>query len=70
VWVDSPMLMLNDKMGIQRVTFTQDRNSGSQTTLDLVSPTMLNDGEIEGLDFPGEPTIATPEQLSQIPRIP
>jgi prophage tail gpP-like protein len=63
VWVDSPMLMLNQKMSIQRCTFTQDRNSGSQTTLDLVTPGMLNDGAIEGA-YPQQST--TPEVLQTI----
>jgi prophage tail gpP-like protein len=41
VWVNSPMAMLNQAMGIQNVTFTQDNQNGSQTTLDLVNPTAL-----------------------------
>lgn len=50
VLVDSPMVPINhDKMCIQRVTWEQSRNLGSQTTLDLVMPWMLNDVDIEGL---------------------
>jgi prophage tail gpP-like protein len=41
VWVNSPMAMLNQAMGIQNVTFTQDNQNGSQTTLDLVNPAGL-----------------------------
>jgi prophage tail gpP-like protein len=41
VWVNSPMAMLNQAMGIQNVTFTQDNQNGSQTTLDLVNPEAL-----------------------------
>jgi prophage tail gpP-like protein len=41
VWVNSPMAMLNQGMGIQNVTFTQDNQNGSQTTLDLVNPEAL-----------------------------
>jgi prophage tail gpP-like protein len=41
VWVNTPMAMLNQAMGIQNVTFTQDDNSGSQTTFDLVLPGAL-----------------------------
>jgi prophage tail gpP-like protein len=65
VWVYSPMCMLNQKMSIQRCTFTQDRNSGSQSTLDCVQPGMLNDGDIEGLypqgadDTPAKPAVPT-----------
>jgi prophage tail gpP-like protein len=41
VWVNSPMAMLNQAMGIQNVTFTQDNQNGTQTTLDLVNPEAL-----------------------------
>jgi prophage tail gpP-like protein len=41
VHVNSPMAMLNQAMGIQNVTFTQDNQNGSQTTLDLVNPEAL-----------------------------
>jgi prophage tail gpP-like protein len=52
VIVDSPMTGLPPaKFSLQRITFTQDRNSGSQTTLDLVQPWLLGDGkpEVPGL---------------------
>jgi prophage tail gpP-like protein len=49
VW--SPMAVLNNQtLKIQTVTFTQDRNSGTETTLDLVVPWLLND-KIQGV-FP------------------
>jgi prophage tail gpP-like protein len=41
VHVNSPMVMLNQAMGIQNVTFTQDNQNGTQTTLDLVNPEAL-----------------------------
>jgi prophage tail gpP-like protein len=42
VW--SPMAVINNQiMKIQTVTFTQDRNTGTETTLDLVVPWLLND---------------------------
>src|ERR1700757_232208 len=41
VWVNSPMAMLNQAIGIQTVTFTQDDQNGTQTTLDLVNPEAL-----------------------------
>ncbi|KYK50050.1 hypothetical protein A1D31_22320 [Bradyrhizobium liaoningense] len=44
VSVYSPMAMLNNNLTAQNVTFTQDNNSGSITTLDLVSPNLLRSG--------------------------
>jgi prophage tail gpP-like protein len=41
VWVNSPMAMLNQAMGIQNVTFMQDNQNGTQTVLDLVNPEAL-----------------------------
>jgi len=44
VTVNSPMAMLNNfEMKIQNATFTQDSNSGTLTTLDLVAPWLLKD---------------------------
>jgi prophage tail gpP-like protein len=43
VYVDSPMAMLNMILKIRRVTFEQNDNTGTQTTLELVAPWMLND---------------------------
>lgn len=67
VWVDSPMALLNNKFSIQRVTFTQDRQSGSQTTLDLVQPWLLGDGKPE---VPGLIGRADPELSLQAPAAP
>jgi prophage tail gpP-like protein len=41
VHVYSPMAMLDMALAIQKVTFTQDRNTGTLTTLHLVSPEAL-----------------------------
>jgi prophage tail gpP-like protein len=38
VHVKSPMCPLDQQLGIQHVTFTQELNGGTQTTLDLVRP--------------------------------
>jgi prophage tail gpP-like protein len=39
--VKSPMAMLNQTLKVQTVTFTQDNQSGTQTTLLLVLPGLL-----------------------------
>jgi hypothetical protein len=41
--VMSPMAMLADQLKIMTVTYTQDNNSGTLTTLDLVMPELLRD---------------------------
>ncbi len=43
VFVKSPMAMLNNTMKIQNCTFTQDSNTGTLTTLDVVMPGLLRD---------------------------
>jgi prophage tail gpP-like protein len=43
VFVYSPMCPLNMAMKIQNVTFTQDNNGGTETTLDLKQPWALKD---------------------------
>lgn len=43
VYVNSPMAMLDEVLKIQTVTFTQDDNGGTQTTLDVVDPKTFND---------------------------
>jgi prophage tail gpP-like protein len=43
VFVYSPMCPLNMMMKIQNVTFTQDNNGGTETTLDLKQPWALKD---------------------------
>jgi prophage tail gpP-like protein len=50
VFVNSPMAMLNQDLSLRSVTFTQDSESGTRTTLDLVAPWLLND---EGASAPG-----------------
>jgi prophage tail gpP-like protein len=50
IWLDSPMCPVNQPMSIERLTFTQDRNSGSQTTLDLVLPWKLGNQLLPGMD--------------------
>lgn len=43
VHVNSPMAMLNMDLKIRTVTFEQNNNTGTQTTLELVAPWLLND---------------------------
>jgi prophage tail gpP-like protein len=42
VYVWSPMAMIDQLMGIKTVTFSQDTNAGTTTTLELVQPGLLN----------------------------
>jgi prophage tail gpP-like protein len=62
VYVNSPMAMLDMQLKIQTVTFTQDRESGTLTTLDLVAPWLLKDrdfkvgGGIPPSPDPGKPS--------------
>jgi prophage tail gpP-like protein len=69
VWVDSPMCPLNQKMMLQRVTYEQDRNKGTITTLDLVLPWMLNDIDTNLGPFafqpPSEPTAAQLQEFNE-----
>jgi prophage tail gpP-like protein len=52
VAVYSPMAVLAGQvLKIQNVTFQQDRNSGTTTTLDLVPRFLLNDHGIDGADL-------------------
>jgi prophage tail gpP-like protein len=64
VYINSPMALLNDVLAIQRAIYTQDNQSGTQTTLELVLPWDVNGpgGQILGV---GTPTAATrsPPQL-------
>jgi prophage tail gpP-like protein len=58
VQVDSPMLMLKTKLYIRRVTFTQDNDQGSLSSLHLVSKlgiTELNLDVPEGSATPAKP---------------
>jgi prophage tail gpP-like protein len=58
VFVDSPMAMLNMTLKIRTVTFEQSNGVGTQTTLELVAPWLLNDRRVfdEGPDIPVAPT--------------
>jgi hypothetical protein len=71
VMVQSPMAMLNMALKIQTATFTQDRNSGTTTTLELVAPWLLKDRSDFNVGNPGapqEPGNATPNtQPAQTP---
>jgi prophage tail gpP-like protein len=59
VHVFSPMAMLDNVLKIQNVKFTQDNNSGTTTTLDLVMPGLLRGKE--NFDPSGaEPTTGNP----------
>ncbi|WP_028164127.1 phage baseplate assembly protein [Bradyrhizobium elkanii] len=55
VHVYSPMAMLDMPMKIQRVTFTQDSQSGTQTKLDLVAPWLLRDSLGWDVRHPNQP---------------
>ena len=61
VYVDSPMAMLNMVMKIQCVTFEQDEQGGTHTTLQLVAPWgLLDDGDWNS-GVPGAPQAPTPD---------
>jgi prophage tail gpP-like protein len=45
VYVKSPMALIDQKLSIQSVTYTQDNNSGSLTTLVCVGPDALKKGK-------------------------
>ncbi|WP_028167558.1 phage baseplate assembly protein [Bradyrhizobium elkanii] len=63
VHVYSPMAMLDMPMKIQRVTFTQDRNTGTLTKLDVVAPWLLRDSmgwDVRHPNQPGGQTIGDP----------
>lgn len=56
VHVTSPMAMLDMGLKIQMVTFSQDEQSGTLTTLELVAPWLLRDG---GFDVGAQQTGTT-----------
>jgi prophage tail gpP-like protein len=61
VYVDSPMAMLNLVMKVRTVTFEQSDQLGTQTTLELIQPWVLNDdGNWNPGDTPG--AVLAPEQ--------
>jgi prophage tail gpP-like protein len=55
VYVQSPMAILNQVLKIQTATFTQDRESGTLTTLQLVPPWLLKDHNNFNVGKPGVP---------------
>ena len=68
VLVKSPMAMLDMIMKIHIVTFTQDNQSGTQTTLDLVVPWLLKDQGRYMIGQRGVPQIPTTQTIpSQTP---
>jgi prophage tail gpP-like protein len=54
VKVTSPMAMLDQELAIQQVTYTQDNQSGSLTTLVLVPPGMLAEAKGSVSGSPGQ----------------
>jgi prophage tail gpP-like protein len=54
VHIKSPMAMLDMSLKIRTVTFEQNDRTGTQTTLELVAPWLLNDG---GNMDPGNPSV-------------
>jgi prophage tail gpP-like protein len=71
VYVRSPMAMIDMNMKVQQLTFTQDRGSGTLTTLDLVPPFYLRDRTLFPLR-PGTPQtpgvgVGTPAPPAQNP---
>jgi prophage tail gpP-like protein len=56
VKVTSPMAMLDQQLAIQQVTFTQDNQSGSLTTLVLVQPFKVPDSKGRMSGLPGQST--------------
>jgi len=65
VEVYSPMALLNYPLAIEEATFTQDRNSGTLTTLKLVRPDLLKVTQkytATNVPLPGRPRGADAEQ--------
>jgi prophage tail gpP-like protein len=60
VYVDTPMAMLNMVMKVRTVTFEQNDRAGTQTTLELVAPWLLNDDGNWNPGGQGVPTAPTP----------
>ena len=53
IYVKSPMAMLNQGLSLRTVTFTQDSEFGTRTTLDLVAPWQLLDESDAGAGASG-----------------
>lgn len=62
VFVYSPMCPLNMMMKIRQVTFTQDNNSGTETSLDLVQPWALKDNAPMNIGGPNSTSTPAPSQ--------
>lgn len=74
VRVRSPMALLNQVMKIQTATFTQDRQSGTLTTLDCVVPWLLRDKIYTAIGavspesgLPKEPGLGTSQGANPVP---
>lgn len=76
VYVRSPMALLDMVLKIQTATFTQDRNSGTLTALDLVAPWLLKDqsdfnvGRSSAPPPPGDATTGNEPAEDPAPREP
>ena len=60
VFVDSPMAMLNMVLKVRTVTFEQNDRVGTQTTLELVAPWLLDDTGNWNVGVQGAPIAPTP----------
>ena len=68
VYVDSPMAMLDMTLKVRTVTFEQNDRAGTQTTLELVAPWLLNDTGNWNVGVTGAPTPPVPDpQGTQVP---
>jgi prophage tail gpP-like protein len=67
VSVYSPMAMLNMVLKIKTITFTQDRNQGTLTSLELVAPWLLKDLSDYDLSNPGAPAAPDPNATPAAP---
>ena len=72
IQVDSPMALLSQALKIEIATFTQDRNSGSLTTLELKAPWALNDSTNANVGNAGAPQAPgeAKNTLNDMPQIP
>jgi hypothetical protein len=61
------MAMLSMVMKIQTVTFSQDRSTGTITTLDLVAPWLLKDHSDFNVNRPGAPQAPDPTAAAAKP---
>jgi prophage tail gpP-like protein len=68
VYVDSPMAMLNQTLKVRTVTFEQNNSVGTQTTLELVNPELLNDQQPFATGAPTAPAPAESPIISSAPQ--